>query len=206
MSRKPKVNELGKKTTKKIRKPKETDAMQYLRNLRGGVVEIPTQEEILTQRQEKASNARAAIVDPIANAANARDAIDYNDPNMMAVLQANMAKARDAVRANAANARASIDHKAPNVIATRKANMAIARSQKVIPFINNSDLPDGTKQLFKDLKYSKEDVKLAIDLHNYSTNQQSQNQTSSIKSASPVRSPAKSASPVRSPSPYLDDF
>jgi hypothetical protein len=72
---------------------------------------------------------------------------------------------------------------------SQKANAEKARSQKdqkrVVNLIDNSNLPDGTKYLFKNLKYSKEDVELAIDLHN---------QTSSGKSASQPENT------------YLDDF
>jgi hypothetical protein len=100
MSRKPKSNELGKKTTKIIKKSKRADTMEYLRRL-GGDVEMPTKEEILTKRQ--------------ASLAKARDAIDYKNPEFIAKLQVNMTKARDA-----------IDYKAPNVIAALQANLTKA--------------------------------------------------------------------------------
>jgi hypothetical protein len=211
-----------KKRTNKIPSEKTRKSIETKKKLEEMGIQIPNDDEIRSVRLQSLETANQKNVEmgyssqkktiKIAHQANA--AMDYSSQkaNLEAgrshiskeILQANSVKGRkhmskETLKANAANARSHI--------VDTKANAANARSQiGVRTLINNSNLPDGSKQLFKDLKYSKEDVELAIDLHNYDTNQQSQNQTSSIKSASPVRSPAKSASPVRSPSHYLDDF
>jgi hypothetical protein len=140
MSHKPGPNELGKKTSKIIKKSKETAAMVYLRNLEGGKVEIPTQEEIINIQEVKMAKARNAVDNNASNVIVARQTnlVKARAKVRPGSLKINMAKARDAInhqdpeliatrQANAANARNAIDNNAPNVIVARQANLVKAR-------------------------------------------------------------------------------